>query len=63
MESMDYNYFSNTGPHQFTYLNYGADAGLLSNGGNGLGGQDVRAAVGTLHGVSDVCVVGNGQHS
>lgn len=44
MESMDYNYFTGNGPHQFSYLNYGADAGLLSSGGaNDLAdGQNVR---------------------
>ena len=46
MESMDYNYFSNSAHQHFSYPNYGADAGLFSNSGaNDLGGgQNVRTA-------------------
>jgi hypothetical protein len=32
MESMDYNYFTNTGPQAYHYLGYGADGGLLHHG-------------------------------
>lgn len=35
MEAMDYNYFTGSGPQQYQYLDYGADAGLLANGNDG----------------------------
>lgn len=34
MESMDYNYFANTGPQAYHYLGYNADGGLLHPGVN-----------------------------
>ena len=34
MESMDYNYFATTGPQQYQFLGYGADAGLLQQSVN-----------------------------